>query len=101
LFREDGTLVIGDLGLSRIKQSNSNLTNQVGTRWYKAPELLYGSVKYDEKIDIWSVGCIFAQLMNSNQPPFVGDSDIALLSTVVKFLGTPNEGNWKVTITPT
>ena len=46
--------------------SYSNIINIVTARWYRAPELLYGSRKYDEGVDLWAVGCIFGELLNSS-----------------------------------
>ena len=55
-------------------QKKMNLTSKVVTRWYRAPELFLGSRTYDEKIDVWSLGCVFIELLASN-PPFMGDTD--------------------------
>lgn len=45
------------------KEKGKPYTQQVATRWYRAPELLYGTKKYTEAIDLWAVGCIFAELI--------------------------------------
>merc|ERR1712129_36352 len=63
------------------------LTNEVGTRWYKSPELLYGTRKYDFSIDIWSAGCIIAELLQC-QPLFCGETDIDQLCKIFNILGT-------------
>jgi serine/threonine protein kinase len=55
-----------------------NLLNgivQVATRWYRAPELLYGARRYTEGVDLWAVGCILGELLNSS-PLFPGENDI-------------------------
>ncbi|XP_013907887.1 PREDICTED: cyclin-dependent kinase 20-like [Thamnophis sirtalis] len=62
-------------------------------RWYRAPELLYGARKYDEGVDLWAVGCIFAELLN-NSPLFPGENDIEQLCCVLRVLGTPNQKTW-------
>lgn len=63
---------ISDFGLSRMANLPAQeLCSEVVSLWYRAPELLLGSTQYDEKIDIWSVGCIFAELMNCS-PLFRG-----------------------------
>jgi len=51
------------------------MTEYVATRWYRAPELLIGSVNYEKSVDIWSIGCIMGELILS-QPLFPGESDI-------------------------
>jgi len=60
---------------------------------YRAPELLYGARCYDEGVDLWAVGCIFGELLNSS-PLFPGESDIQQLVCVLSQLGTPNETTW-------
>ena len=60
---------------------------------FRAPELLYGSRNYTEAVDLWSVGCIFGELLN-NSPIFPGENDIDQLGIVIKILGSPNERNW-------
>lgn len=68
-------------------------TSGVGTRWYRAPELLYGATIYGKEIDLWSLGCILGELL-SLEPLFPGTSDIDQLSRLVKVLGSPTEENW-------
>ena len=63
------------------------------SRWYRAPELLYGSRNYTEAVDLWSVGCIFGELLN-NSPIFPGENDIDQLGIVIRILGSPNENVW-------
>uniref|UniRef100_A0A8C6PWU2 Cyclin-dependent kinase 20 n=1 Tax=Nothobranchius furzeri TaxID=105023 RepID=A0A8C6PWU2_NOTFU len=61
--------------------------------WYRAPELLYGARKYDEGVDLWAVGCIFGELLNSS-PLFPGENDIEQLCCVLRVLGTPTRDSW-------
>lgn len=68
---------------------------QLDVRWYRAPELLFGAKAYGEAIDIWAVGCIFAELM-LRTPYFPGDTDIDQLSKIFAALGTPTEEQWPV-----
>lgn len=63
------------------------------TLWYRAPELLLGSRTYSPAIDMWSVGCIFAELVN-REPLFRAESEIGLLHRVFEALGTPGEAAW-------
>ena len=68
-------------------------TSSVGTRWYRAPELLYIAMIYGKEIDLWLLGCILGNLL-SLEPLFPGTSHINKLSRLVKFLGSPIEENW-------
>lgn len=72
---------------------NVPLTSCVGTRWFRAPELLYGSTNYGPEIDLWSLGCIFAELF-SLEPLFPGTSDIDQLSRIFSVLGNLSEEVW-------
>ncbi|CBI28045.3 unnamed protein product, partial [Vitis vinifera] len=72
--------------------TSGKLTSCVGTRWFKAPELLYGSTNYGPEIDLWSLGCIFAELF-SLEPLFPGSSDIDQLSRIFSVLGNLTEEN--------
>ncbi|KAK7035571.1 Cyclin-dependent kinase 20, partial [Halocaridina rubra] len=71
LISSTGQLKIADLGLCRVftRDTNRLYSHQVATRWYRAPELLYGARQYDEGVDLWSVGCIFGEMLN-NSPIF-------------------------------
>ena len=80
-----------DVGLE-INGRRSELTYQVCTRWYRAPELLYGATNYSYDVDMWSVGCIIGEMVQE-WPLFKGDTDIEQLSLVVKALGQP-KGEW-------
>lgn len=72
---------------------SGELTSCVGTRWFRAPELLYGSTSYGHEIDLWSLGCIFAELLNP-EPLFPGTSDIDQLSKIINTLGDVTEATW-------
>uniref|UniRef100_A0A8C5SWE7 Cyclin-dependent kinase 20 n=1 Tax=Laticauda laticaudata TaxID=8630 RepID=A0A8C5SWE7_LATLA len=95
LISSTGQLKIADFGLARVFTSDGDrlYSHQVATRWYRAPELLYGARKYDEGVDLWAVGCIFAELLN-NSPLFPGENDIEQLCCVLRVLGTPNQKTW-------
>ncbi|KAI4963072.1 hypothetical protein ZWY2020_019761 [Hordeum vulgare] len=61
-----------------------------GTRWFRAPELLYGSTSYGQEIDLWSLGCILAELL-SLEPMFLGQSDIDQIGRIIGALGNITE----------
>ncbi|VDK54877.1 unnamed protein product [Gongylonema pulchrum] len=64
LINTHGRIKIADFGLARFFGSpNRNYTHQVVTRWYRAPELIYGARSYGVGVDIWAVGCIIAELL--------------------------------------
>jgi cell cycle related kinase len=92
LISAEGRLKIADFGLSRIYNDDGGrqYSHQVATRWYRAPELLYGARNYTEGVDLWAVGCIFGELLN-NCPLFPGENDIDQLGIVTKNLGTPTQ----------
>ena len=94
LIAPNGCLKLADFGLARIFGSpDRRFTHQVFARWYRAPELLLGSKTYGPGVDVWAVGCIFAELM-LRRPFFAGSSDIDQLGKVYAALGTPTEMNW-------
>jgi len=96
LISSTGQLKLADFGLSRdYGESDPNvlMTSQVVTRWYRAPELLFGAKKYGYSVDMWSVGCIFAELM-LRTPYLPGDSDLNQLDIIFRALGTPTEEIW-------
>lgn len=94
LFNNPGCLKLADFGQCRsYGDANGALTPIVGTRWYKAPELLFGSRSYTPAIDIWAAGCIFAELVGG-EPMFAGHSDIDQICKVFDKLGSLNEAVW-------
>lgn len=96
LIDENGILKIGDFGLAKTFGSPSRaLTHQVVTRWYRAPELLFGARMYGTGVDIWAVGCIIAELV-IRIPFFQGTSDLDQLCKIFQVLGVPDENNWPV-----
>ena len=83
-------LKICDFGLSRSQDETKFMTEYVVTRWYRAPELLLSCDEYSTGIDMWSVGCIFAELMQ-RKPLFEGKDYIDQLKQIVRILGSPPE----------
>ncbi|KAK2495869.1 hypothetical protein MC885_006824 [Smutsia gigantea] len=69
------------------------LPTQVVTLWYRAPEILLGSKFYSTAVDVWSIGCIFAEMV-TRKALFPGDSEIDQLFRIFRTLGTPNEATW-------
>ncbi|KAJ0900718.1 putative protein-serine/threonine kinase CMGC-CDK-Pl family [Helianthus annuus] len=87
-------LKIADLGLARaFTLPIKKYTHEILTLWYRAPEVLLGSTHYSTAVDMWSVGCIFAELV-TNTAIFAGDSELQQLLHIFRLLGTPNEEIW-------
>ncbi|XP_053680112.1 serine/threonine-protein kinase PITSLRE [Anopheles nili] len=94
LLSHKGILKVGDFGLAREYGSPLKpYTSIVVTLWYRAPELLLCCKEYSTPIDIWSVGCIFAEFL-SMAALFPGKTEIDQLNRIFKDLGTPNEKIW-------
>lgn len=94
LLGTDGVLRIGDFGQARLAPSNGGeATPHVGTRWYRAPELLLGAREYGSAVDLWAAGCVIAQFYTVS-PLLLGESDIGQFLRVVQLLGSPNEDRW-------
>jgi serine/threonine protein kinase len=79
-------LKVCDLGQSRTVKDDTNLTEYVSTRWYRAPELLVGSRDYEKSVDIWALGCIIPELI-SGKPLFPGNTNLEALAFIIKTLG--------------
>nr|CCC93654.1 putative cell division related protein kinase 2 [Trypanosoma congolense IL3000] len=96
LITTDNAVKIADFGLARAFQIPMHTyTHEVVTLWYRAPEILLGEKHYTPAVDIWSVGCIFAELARG-KVLFRGDSEIGQLFEIFQVLGTPMdvEGSW-------
>ena len=84
-----------DFGLARSLDTRDNdqtplLTDYVATRWYRAPEILLGSNKYTKAVDMWSMGCILAELI-LGKPVFPGTSTLNQLDRVMEVTGRPSQ----------
>eukprot|EP00741_Cyanophora_paradoxa_P019480 tig00021127_g18805.t1 len=94
LIDNKGQLKLADFGLARpYNDQNKDYTNRVITLWYRPPELLLGATSYGPAIDMWSVGCIFAELL-TRRPLFPGKNEIDQLDQIFKKCGTPDEQSW-------
>ncbi|MPC15959.1 cyclin-dependent kinase 1-like [Portunus trituberculatus] len=94
LINEQGVIKIADFGLARAFGIPVRVyTHEVVTLWYRAPEVLLGSARYSCPVDVWSLGCIFAEMV-TKRPLFHGDSEIDQLFRIFRTLTTPTEENW-------
>ncbi|KAL3277345.1 hypothetical protein HHI36_012696 [Cryptolaemus montrouzieri] len=95
LIDREGHIKLADFGLSRsFSLPTRTYTHEVVTMWYRAPELLLGSKIYCTGVDIWSLGCILAEMI-IKKAFFPGDSEIDQLYKIFRIMGTPNEDIWK------
>ncbi|CDS03442.1 Putative CMGC/CDK protein kinase [Lichtheimia ramosa] len=94
LINKKGELKLGDFGLARaFGIPVRSYSHEVVTLWYRAPDVLMGSRQYSTSIDLWSAGCIFAE-MASGRPLFPGNSIPDQLQRIFKVLGTPTDQTW-------
>lgn len=94
LISSKGQLKLGDFGLARAFGIPVNtFSNEVVTLWYRAPDVLLGSRNYSTSIDMWSAGCILAEMF-TGKPLFSGSSNDDQLLKIFRIMGTPNERTW-------
>lgn len=94
LINGKGQLKLGDFGLARAFGIPVNtFSNEVVTLWYRAPDVLLGSRTYNTSIDIWSAGCIMAE-MYTGRPLFPGTTNEDQLIRIFRIMGTPTERTW-------
>ena len=94
LISNRGTVQVADFGLARRLGPTANqLTPVVVTLWYRAPELLLGAKTYTSSIDMWSVGCILAELL-LGRPLLPGKTELDQLDWIFRVFGVPDEVVW-------
>ena len=94
LINSDSFIKVCDFGLARCTTSALGkdviMTDYVATRWYRAPEILLGSTRYGVQADMWSMGCIFGELLGG-KPMFPGTSTLSQISKVLEVTGKPSK----------
>ncbi|RZF35597.1 hypothetical protein LSTR_LSTR005125 [Laodelphax striatellus] len=85
---ETGVLKLCDFGSAKHLVKSEPNVSYICSRYYRAPELIFGATDYTTKIDVWSAGCVLAELL-LGQPIFPGDSGVDQLVEIIKVLGTP------------
>lgn len=96
LIDSKGVVKIGDFGLCihvSEKDKEGNFEVEGFTNWYKAPEVLFGMRNYDSSFDMWSLGCVFGEVLNGG-PLFPGSNDLHQISKISELLGSPTPPNW-------
>jgi cyclin-dependent kinase 12/13 len=97
LVSNDGILKIADFGLATSFDPDNKeqpMTSQVITLWYRPPELLLGATHYGVGVDLWSVGCILAELL-LGEPIFPGRTEVEQLHKIFKLCGSPSDDYWE------
>ena len=94
LYSNRGELVVCDFGMARKYDSPiAPYTKEVVTLWYRPPELLLGSPTYTVALDMWSVGCIFGEML-AGKPLLPGEGEVDQISKIFKLVGVPSEERW-------
>jgi cell division cycle 2-like protein len=94
LYTNKGQLKICDFGLARqYGEPLKPYTQLVVTLWYRSPELLLGAKTYSTGVDVWSCGCIMAELL-AKRPLFMGQNELSQLDTIFRILGCPTSETW-------
>ena len=95
LLSSEGKIILTDFDLCRqeSKGKEDKLTKTAVTLYYRAPEIFYGDSYYTTKVDIWSIGCVFTELVIGN-PIFKASSELGTLSNIIEIIGCPTEENW-------
>jgi serine/threonine protein kinase len=99
LVNNEGILKVADFGLANFCNTRQPLTSRVVTLWYRPPELLLGSTDYEASVDLWSVGCVFAELLIGT-PILQGRTEVEQLHKIFKLCGSPPEDYWKTSKLP-
>jgi len=86
---DTGVLKLCDFGSAKILVRGEPNVSYICSRYYRAPELIFGATDYSCQIDVWSAGCVLAELL-LGQPIFPGDSGVDQLVEIIKVLGTPS-----------
>jgi len=89
IHTDTGVLKIGDLGSAKKLKDNESNVSYICSRSYRAPELLFGSKLYSTSIDLWSFGCVFAEML-LGKTIFSGANQIGQIKEIFKVLGTPS-----------
>ncbi|XP_076840354.1 cyclin-dependent kinase 4 isoform X1 [Brachyhypopomus gauderio] len=97
LVTSRGQVKLADFGLARIYSCHMALTPVVVTLWYRSPEVLLQST-YATPVDIWSTGCIFAEMFR-RKPLFCGESEVDQLTKIFSVIGLPSEDEWPTDVT--
>jgi cyclin-dependent kinase 12/13 len=96
LVSNGGELKVADFGLANLfsPASAAPLTSRVVTLWYRPPELLLGATAYEPSVDLWSAGCVFAE-MHARRPVLQGRTEVEQIHKIFKLCGSPPDDFWR------
>ena len=95
LVSNGGELKVADFGLANLfAPSAAPLTTRVVTLWYRPPELLLGATAYEPSVDLWSAGCVFAE-MHARRPVLQGRTEVEQIHKIFKLCGSPPDDFWR------
>uniref|UniRef100_A0A0D9Y0S9 [RNA-polymerase]-subunit kinase n=1 Tax=Leersia perrieri TaxID=77586 RepID=A0A0D9Y0S9_9ORYZ len=100
LVSDGGELKVADFGLANVFQPEADrspaipMTSRVVTLWYRPPELLLGATAYGAAVDLWSAGCVFAE-MHLRRPVLQGRTEVEQIHRIFKLCGSPGEDYWR------
>jgi cyclin-dependent kinase 12/13 len=94
LINNEGQLKLADFGLARpFDDQARSYTNRCITLWYRPPELLLGATLYGPEVDLWSVGCVFGEML-LKKPTLPGKDEADQFELICRLCGTPTDANW-------
>lgn len=94
LVHRSGRIALADFGLARrFQDPPAAMTQLVVTLWYRAPELLFGEDRYTAAVDMWSIGCIFGELI-AKEPVMMGQGELDQIDQIFSLVGIPDDSNW-------
>lgn len=93
LVDKTNNVTLADFGISTLATESTNRTPGMGTLWYMPPEILFGATEYTKASDVWSLGCVIAEV-TLQRPLWNGTSQLDQICRIVDDLGTPSEDSW-------
>jgi glycogen synthase kinase 3 beta len=93
---ETGDLKICDFGSAKHLRPGEESTSYIASRYYRAPELILGSTNYTTAVDIWSAGCVVAELLTTGTPIFLGQTSKDQMYRIVRVIGPPTPDDLRV-----
>jgi len=90
LINHEHVVKLCDFGSAKVLAKNESNVSYICSRYYRAPELIFGATEYSNKIDIWSLGCVFGEML-LGYPLFPGESSVDQMVEIVKILGSPDK----------
>jgi serine/threonine protein kinase len=93
LLDSDYNVKITDFDLARVIEESKPMSRGVATIYYRPPEIFFGETRYTYSVDIWSLGCVLAEMI-TNEPLFKGKTEIEVVCKIFEIRGAATESNW-------